>query len=83
MNRRPSSTRVIAAAAVIVAFLTGGVVGINDGGGARIQEGVAALGLFAEIFRLLRPGGRMQIADIVVEREVPESAKKEPHLWTG
>jgi propionyl-CoA carboxylase beta chain len=26
------------------------VVGINDGGGARIQEGVAALGLFAEIF---------------------------------
>ncbi|RKN49997.1 methylmalonyl-CoA carboxyltransferase, partial [Streptomyces klenkii] len=27
------------------------VVGINDGGGARIQEGVTALGLFAEIFR--------------------------------
>ncbi|MCE4943056.1 MULTISPECIES: acyl-CoA carboxylase subunit beta [Streptomyces] len=27
------------------------VIGINDGGGARIQEGVAALGLFAEIFR--------------------------------
>jgi propionyl-CoA carboxylase beta chain len=26
------------------------VIGINDGGGARIQEGVAALGLFAEIF---------------------------------
>src|ERR1700753_2097017 len=26
------------------------VVGISDGGGARIQEGVAALGLFAEIF---------------------------------
>ena len=27
------------------------IIGINDGGGARIQEGVAALGLFAEIFR--------------------------------
>jgi propionyl-CoA carboxylase beta chain len=26
------------------------IVGINDGGGARIQEGVVALGLFAEIF---------------------------------
>ncbi len=26
------------------------LVGINDGGGARIQEGVVALGLFAEIF---------------------------------
>ncbi|HZC40102.1 MAG TPA: acyl-CoA carboxylase subunit beta [Streptosporangiaceae bacterium] len=27
------------------------VIGINDGGGARIQEGVVALGLFADIFR--------------------------------
>src|SRR3954462_7876992 len=27
------------------------VVGINDGGGARIQEGVVALGLYGEIFR--------------------------------
>jgi propionyl-CoA carboxylase beta chain len=26
------------------------MIGINDGGGARIQEGVVALGLFAEIF---------------------------------
>jgi propionyl-CoA carboxylase beta chain len=26
------------------------IVGINDGGGARIQEGVVALGLYAEIF---------------------------------
>src|ERR1700742_4004779 len=27
------------------------VIGINDSGGARIQEGVSALGLYAEIFR--------------------------------
>jgi propionyl-CoA carboxylase beta chain len=27
------------------------IVGMNDGGGARIQEGVVALGLFAEIFK--------------------------------
>jgi propionyl-CoA carboxylase beta chain len=34
------------------------VIGINDGGGARIQEGVAALGLFAEIFfRNVRASG--------------------------
>ena len=26
------------------------LIGINDGGGARIQEGVVALGLFGEIF---------------------------------
>src|SRR6201996_4473238 len=34
------------------------VIGFNDGGGARIQEGVAALGLFAEIFfRNVRASG--------------------------
>src|ERR1700739_4615761 len=34
------------------------VIGINDGGGARIQEGVVALGLFAEIFfRNVRASG--------------------------
>src|SRR3984957_17818295 len=34
------------------------VVGFNDGGGARIQEGVTALGLFAEIFfRNVRASG--------------------------
>ncbi len=27
------------------------MIGINDGGGARIQEGVVALGLYGEIFR--------------------------------
>src|SRR3954467_1199947 len=27
------------------------VIGINEGGGARIQEGVVSLGLYAEIFR--------------------------------
>ena len=27
------------------------IIGMNDGGGARIQEGVVALGLFAEIFK--------------------------------
>jgi propionyl-CoA carboxylase beta chain len=27
------------------------IIGLNDGGGARIQEGVVALGLFAEIFK--------------------------------
>jgi propionyl-CoA carboxylase beta chain len=34
------------------------VIGLNDGGGARIQEGVVALGLFAEIFfRNVRASG--------------------------
>ena len=36
-----------------------------------------------EMFRVLRPGGRLQIGDILVNREVPEEAKRTIALWTG
>ena len=36
-----------------------------------------------EMFRVLRSGGRLQIGDILVSREVPEGAKKKIDLWTG
>lgn len=39
--------------------------------------------VFAEAFRVLKPGGRLQIADIIVGREVPESARNDIDLWTG
>lgn len=36
-----------------------------------------------EMFRVLRPGGRLQIGDILVNKPVPEGAKKKIELWTG
>jgi SAM-dependent methyltransferase len=36
-----------------------------------------------EMARVLKPGGRLQIADILVQKAVPTSAKRKIHLWTG
>jgi arsenite methyltransferase len=39
--------------------------------------------LFAEIFRVLRKGGRAIISDIVSDVEVPEHLRADPELWSG
>lgn len=36
-----------------------------------------------EMARVLKPGGRLQIGDIMVSKEVPENAKERIDLWTG
>ena len=36
-----------------------------------------------EVYRVLRPGGRFQIGDIVVHKEVPQDAKDDIDLWSG
>lgn len=41
------------------------------------------LGVYKEVNRVLRPGGRMTIADICVEKPVPQGALKDIDLWTG
>ena len=38
---------------------------------------------FGEIRRVLRPGGRLLLADIVVAKELSESARNDIELWTA
>ena len=39
--------------------------------------------VFDEIDRVLRPGGRLQVADVVIHEEVSEDARRRIDLWTG
>jgi arsenite methyltransferase len=39
--------------------------------------------VFAEIDRVLRPGGRLQIADVIIHNEVSADARERIDLWTG
>jgi len=53
---------------------------ISNGALNLVPDKVAVL---TELNRVLKPGGRLQIGDIVVHRSVPEEAKTDIDLWTG
>lgn len=40
-------------------------------------------GLFAEMYRVLRRGGRIAISDIVSDETVPDHLRADPELWSG
>ena len=39
--------------------------------------------VFAEMLRVLKPGGHIQIGDILVHKEVPQDSKDDIALWSG
>ena len=39
--------------------------------------------VFASIYRVLRPGGRIQFADVTIQEPVSEEGKRKIDLWTG
>ena len=39
--------------------------------------------VFAELFRVLRSGGRLQLADVTIQRPVSEEGRRNIDLWTG
>lgn len=41
------------------------------------------LAVYREIGRVLKPGGRLQIADVVVQKPLPDGAVADIDLWTG
>jgi arsenite methyltransferase len=40
-------------------------------------------GVFSELHRVLVPGGRLQIADVTIQKPVSEEGRRKIDLWTG
>lgn len=39
--------------------------------------------VYREIFRILRPGGRFVVSDVIAEQELPEAVRRDPEAWAA
>jgi arsenite methyltransferase len=52
---------------------------ISDGA---LNLAISKTAAFAEIFRVLRPGGRFQAADLLLTGSLPEDLRKDEFAWS-
>jgi len=60
----------------------------NDTFDVVISNGVIDLipdkdAVFSELYRVLKPGGRIQVADVTIQNPVSEEGRRDIDLWTG
>jgi len=74
-----------------VRWLRGGMEAIplpDEGVDVIVSNGVVNLSprksrVFAEMYRILRPGGRFSVADIVLDDDLPPQIATDPAAWAG
>ena len=84
-------------AGLLAVVLAASAAGIAVGASSRAGPSVTNLALingvidlvpdkdavFAEIFRVLTPSGRIQIADVTIQNPVSAEGRRDIDLWTG